>query len=230
MGAFGAGNFENDDAGDWLGELTESEDLSLVRETLAEVARSGVRQVEAPACSRALAAAEAVAAINLHQPADLPDAVVQRSPASWSSKRSACGAGAACCRTRGTVIGVVGPLDRGRSGRPFGLDGEAGGVARAAWAPDCAVRQGRGTTRSIAATKSTCKPAMSLAYQQETLSGSVWHCMCRPACFKRLVYSAYFPELIRRPEDLAVEPAARPIPGGAEVLRPGSRLTGSGFG
>ena len=60
MGAWGPGNFENDDALDWVGDLTKSRtDWSLVRSTLAAVAKAEYPQ--APEGSCALAAAECVA-------------------------------------------------------------------------------------------------------------------------------------------------------------------------
>ena len=60
MGAWGPGNFENDDALDWIGDLAESKDgWALVRSTLTEVAKSDY--ADAPQSSTALAAAECVA-------------------------------------------------------------------------------------------------------------------------------------------------------------------------
>ena len=62
MGAWGIGTFENDDAGDWVDRLEESEGLTLLTETLAPAADpSGY--LEAPTCTEALAAAEVVAAL-----------------------------------------------------------------------------------------------------------------------------------------------------------------------
>ena len=60
MGAWGARSFENDDALDWVWELEESSDDSVVRAALAAVHEDGV--VEAPEAACACAAAEVVAA------------------------------------------------------------------------------------------------------------------------------------------------------------------------
>ncbi|OJT23213.1 hypothetical protein BO221_20310 [Archangium sp. Cb G35] len=62
MGAWGAGSFENDDALDWLGELSESEDAGVLHETLKTLLKSEPDEREAPEASAALAAAEVVAA------------------------------------------------------------------------------------------------------------------------------------------------------------------------
>ena len=61
MGAWGFGSFENDDAGDFLTDLAESGDLSLIREILDNVVTS-TEYVEAPDASQAIVAAEAIAA------------------------------------------------------------------------------------------------------------------------------------------------------------------------
>ena len=61
MGAWGVGSFDNDDAGDFLSELIDSGDLSLIREVFDNVLTS-TEYVEAPDASQAIAAAEAVAA------------------------------------------------------------------------------------------------------------------------------------------------------------------------
>lgn len=74
MGAWGVGTFENDDAGDWVYQLEEANDLELVRSALIAAA-DAPGYLEAPTCAEALAAAEVVAAL-LDRPApDLPDDV-----------------------------------------------------------------------------------------------------------------------------------------------------------
>jgi hypothetical protein len=73
MGAWGFGPFENDDAGDWLYELEESPDASVILTALSQVAESGEEYLEAPEACNALAAAEIVAALNGHPLADLPE-------------------------------------------------------------------------------------------------------------------------------------------------------------
>lgn len=60
MGAWGARSFENDDALDWVWELEDSSDDSVVRAALAAVHAHG--EVEAPEAACACAAAEVVAA------------------------------------------------------------------------------------------------------------------------------------------------------------------------
>lgn len=61
MGAWGFGSFENDDAGDFLGDLTDSGDLALIREAIDNVLTS-TEYVEAPDACMAIVAAEVVAA------------------------------------------------------------------------------------------------------------------------------------------------------------------------
>jgi uncharacterized protein DUF4259 len=73
MGAWGARSFENDDALDWVWELRESDDDSVVRAALG--AAHGDGEVEAPEAACACAAAEVVAAAS-GAPSDwLPDEV-----------------------------------------------------------------------------------------------------------------------------------------------------------
>lgn len=60
MGAWGVGSFDNDDAADFLADVTESGDLSLVREVLDNVLTS-TEYVEAPDASQAIVAAEILA-------------------------------------------------------------------------------------------------------------------------------------------------------------------------
>ncbi len=60
MGANGAKNFENDDASDWVYDLTESDGPELLTEAFAIVEKLDF--ADAPDCCIALAAAEVVAA------------------------------------------------------------------------------------------------------------------------------------------------------------------------
>lgn len=62
MGAWGTGNFENDDALDWVTELESAEDFSSLQEALNPITESE-GYLEAPDCSNALAAAEVIAAL-----------------------------------------------------------------------------------------------------------------------------------------------------------------------
>jgi len=62
MGAWGTGNFENDDALDWVADLESAEDFSPLQEVLNMITESE-GYLESPDCSNALAAAEVIAAI-----------------------------------------------------------------------------------------------------------------------------------------------------------------------
>ncbi|HVR83632.1 MAG TPA: DUF4259 domain-containing protein [Planctomycetota bacterium] len=84
MGAWGPGNFENDDALDWVGTLTEGKDgWALVRSTLAGVAKA--QFPEASEASDALAAAECVAIGRGRPPGTPPPAEL----ASWCARNRA---------------------------------------------------------------------------------------------------------------------------------------------
>ena len=73
MGAWGAGVFENDDAGDWVWELEDDNDMSVLHEALAAAVDTPLDEaVEAADASNALAAAEIVAAARGHHGAELP--------------------------------------------------------------------------------------------------------------------------------------------------------------
>lgn len=73
-GGWDVGPFDNDDALDWVWELSESEDLSVVEEALQAATRSS-GYLEAPTGSVALAAAEVVAALKGKPRALLPEEV-----------------------------------------------------------------------------------------------------------------------------------------------------------
>lgn len=75
MGAWGIGNFENDEAMDWIYELEDSKDFAVLERALKAVTRdeSGAADVF-DACA-ALAAAETVAALLGFPPDDLPEEV-----------------------------------------------------------------------------------------------------------------------------------------------------------
>ena len=73
-GGWDVGPFDNDDALDWVWELSESSDLSVVEEALqSAISTSGY--LEAPTGSIAVAAAEVVAALKGKPRAQLPDEV-----------------------------------------------------------------------------------------------------------------------------------------------------------
>lgn len=75
MGAFGVGPFENDDAADWAQSLIESGSVDSVAETLLEFLFHEHEHLEAPKCSKAVAAAEVVAALNGFASSDLPSEI-----------------------------------------------------------------------------------------------------------------------------------------------------------
>ena len=61
MGCWAIGSFGNDDAADWVADLTDQRDLRLVRETIGELlAVDGY--LDAPYATQALAAIEVIAA------------------------------------------------------------------------------------------------------------------------------------------------------------------------
>ncbi len=73
MGAWDTGPFDNDDASDWLYELAESSDTSVIASVLNTVENIGDAYLEAPECSQALAAAEIVAAFKGHPSEGIPE-------------------------------------------------------------------------------------------------------------------------------------------------------------
>ena len=78
MGAWAEGSFDNDDAGDWMGDLENAEDISVLEEAFSAVNELGTDDyLEAPECSIAIAAAEVVAAMRKHPAAKLPAQVVK---------------------------------------------------------------------------------------------------------------------------------------------------------
>ena len=73
MGTWGFGPFDNDDACDWLYELEESSDTSVIEVALSQVTELDDEHLETGEACNALAAAEIVAALNGHPVADLPE-------------------------------------------------------------------------------------------------------------------------------------------------------------
>ena len=73
MGAWNFGPFDNDDAGDWLSELEQSADTSVIADALHRVTNIGDEYLEALDCSKAIAAAEVVAALRGHPVSDFLD-------------------------------------------------------------------------------------------------------------------------------------------------------------
>lgn len=75
MGAWGCAAFENDEASDFVYDLEESEDLSILTEALAGMIPGAELELQAPECAVAIAAAEIVAALNGRPAPDLPEDV-----------------------------------------------------------------------------------------------------------------------------------------------------------
>lgn len=73
-GGWDAGSFDNDDALDWVWELSESDDLSVVRDALQDAADAS-GYLEAPTGCAAIAAAEVVAALKGNPRPQLPEEV-----------------------------------------------------------------------------------------------------------------------------------------------------------
>lgn len=75
MGAWGVGNFENDEALDFVAELTGP---NVLTRTLAGLAPPGEGYIEATEASHAMACAEVVAAMLGHPGADFPEELLAR--------------------------------------------------------------------------------------------------------------------------------------------------------
>ena len=73
MGAWGVLPFENDTAVDWMWNLEEAIDTSVLTDALESVASS--EALSCGDCEEAVAAAEVVAALRGKSPGDLPDEV-----------------------------------------------------------------------------------------------------------------------------------------------------------
>lgn len=76
MGAWDTGPFENDDAMDWVGELTGSDDMAVIESAFDTVIDRDEELIEAPDCCNALAAAEVVAALHGKPCDSLPKEIV----------------------------------------------------------------------------------------------------------------------------------------------------------
>lgn len=76
MGSWGVLPFENDDALDWVWELEDAEDFTVLEDALDQVASAEPDEyVEAPEAEEALAAAEVVAALLGKPLEELPEPV-----------------------------------------------------------------------------------------------------------------------------------------------------------
>jgi hypothetical protein len=72
MGAWGPGPFDNDDALDWLADVTASDDPTSLEAAFAHV-DSSATTIDSPSCAAAIAAAEIVATIARRPMGDLPE-------------------------------------------------------------------------------------------------------------------------------------------------------------
>ena len=75
MSPTGVRPFDDDAAADWAASLIESGSVDSVAETLLAALFDGNEYLEAPDCSRAVAAAEVVAALNGRGSSDLPEEI-----------------------------------------------------------------------------------------------------------------------------------------------------------
>jgi hypothetical protein len=82
MGTLGFAPFDDDDAADWAAGLIESGSIDSIAEALMELLFKESEYLEAPVCSRAVAAAEVVAALNGRGSSDLPEEI-----RSWAATR-----------------------------------------------------------------------------------------------------------------------------------------------
>jgi hypothetical protein len=84
MGAWGCGSFENDDALDWVIELEQTKDLSVIVHALDEIISGIGDYLDATDCANALAAAETVAGLAGRPGPALPEEITH-----WVSERHA---------------------------------------------------------------------------------------------------------------------------------------------
>jgi hypothetical protein len=75
MGAWGAGTFQNDTAVDWVAQLQESSDDSLLRHAIEPAAAIDGSYLDSGVAAIALAAAEVVAAAKGQPGGDLPESL-----------------------------------------------------------------------------------------------------------------------------------------------------------
>lgn len=75
MGAWGYGNFENDDAMDWVADLEGYSDDGMIIDTLNTIIDQADDYPEAPDCSGAVVAAETIAALLGEPHEDCPDEI-----------------------------------------------------------------------------------------------------------------------------------------------------------
>lgn len=101
MGAWSHNSFDNDDALDWIADLTESTGTKAIVDALDSVTDKAEDYIEAPECSIAIAAAEVVAAMNGKGAESLPPEVKE-----WLTGQSAAGA-ALTAKARSAVDAVL---------------------------------------------------------------------------------------------------------------------------
>jgi Domain of unknown function (DUF4259) len=76
MGAWGAGSFDNDDAWDWTCAFLDEPSRRLIEMTLEAVTHASGEELEAPESSKAIAAAEVVAALKQAPHAQIPEEIL----------------------------------------------------------------------------------------------------------------------------------------------------------
>ncbi len=74
MGAWGAGSFDNDDACDWINDLSNSKNETIIYQAI-ETINSSDGYIEAPECSIAIAAVEVILAIYGKSTEKFPDEI-----------------------------------------------------------------------------------------------------------------------------------------------------------
>lgn len=77
MGVWGAKSFENDDALDWVCELSDATDAEPIRDALNVIVECGEEYLELSECSAAVAAAEVVAALKGFPDLNPPEEVTE---------------------------------------------------------------------------------------------------------------------------------------------------------
>lgn len=77
MGTWDVGGFDNDDALDWVYELEEASDFTILADAFENITGQKGNYLEAPDCAVAISAAEVVAALLGNPADDLPDEVIE---------------------------------------------------------------------------------------------------------------------------------------------------------
>lgn len=73
MGAYGVSPFDNDDGLDFVDEIISAEDMNLIAQTIYAIPDADEQYVESVTATRALVAAEVLAAMKGNESGDVPD-------------------------------------------------------------------------------------------------------------------------------------------------------------